>query len=155
MGNDYCTGIKCNNKNNRENNREKLFELFILSRCNIEIFIEMINIINKNNITNHKNLIFNIPNNFIKKWYSCRNIYNNVDIINPSNINIKMKKPNYKNLRKFLENYDFRNDIIEHISTSLKNLYSYFESAIIINNNKNYNENYNENYNDWVVVKKK
>ncbi len=141
MGNDYCSGIRCSG-----NFRDRMFELFVLSEFNFEIFIEMINTINE------KKIKFYIPENFSKKWYESREIYNNVDIINPSLIDIRMKRINSKNLRKFLEKYDFRNDVIEHITSSLQNLYVYFDNAIIFKQPEKDDEWKDD---EWKVVKRK
>lgn len=127
MGTDYCQGIRCNG----HNNREKLFELFVFAHYNVEIFKEMIDIINS-----HKFSYF-VPENFIEKWKETRKIYMDSYVINPSDINITMNKPNYYQLRRFLENFSFRNDVIIHISDSLSNLYNYFDGAINIINKIN------------------
>lgn len=137
MGNDYCQGIRCNGYNNRE----KIFELFVFSQYNVEIFKEMIDIINTDKFS------YFIPENFIEKWKETREIYINTYVINPSEIDIKMNKPNYIQLRKFLENFSFRNDVIVHISDSLRELYNYFNGAIDIKSNVKTN-------NEWTVVKK-
>jgi flap endonuclease-1 len=136
MGNDYCPGIRCSGSNNRE----KIFELFVLAQYNVEIFIEMINLINSNKFS------YYIPENFISKWKESQDIYNNVNIIDPSLVDINMIKPNYSQLRKFLEKFSFRNDVIVHISDSLKDLYDYFNGAINISTPSEDNE--------WTVVGK-
>jgi flap endonuclease-1 len=137
MGNDYCQGIRCIGNNNRE----KIFELFVLAQYNVEIFKEMIEIINMNKFT------YIVPENFIKKWKEIREVYINSFVINPSNIDITMNKPNYNQLRNFLEYFSFRNDVIVHISDSLRDLYSYFNGAINIKNNKKIDD-------EWTYVGK-
>ena len=138
MGNDYCNGIRCNGGNNRD----RLFELFVLSEFNINIFISILNVLNE------KKILYYIPENFIEKWKECSIIYNNVDIIDPENIDIKMNKPNQKELRTFLEKNDFRNDIIEHITDSLLDLHNYFAKAIVINPKSK------KNTEEWTIVGK-
>lgn len=137
MGNDYCQGIRCNGLNNRE----KLFELFVLSQYNVEIFKEIIDIINSNRFS------YYIPENFIEKWKETREIYIHSFVINPSDIDITMNKPNYNQLRKFLENFSFRNDVIIHISDSLRNLYNFFNGAINVKQNERNDE-------EWTFVGK-
>ena len=124
MGNDYCNGIRYNGINNRN----KLFEIFVLAKYDINTFIEILEIYNE---LNENKILYFIPENFIEKFKESSEIYNNIEIINPYNFDIKMKKPDYKNLRSFLEKFDFRNDVIVHISESLRDLYSYHSNSII------------------------
>ncbi len=139
MGNDYCNGIRYTGINNRN----KLFELFVLSNFDVKIFVEMLKIFNE------KKVVFIIPENFIEKWTEVRKIYNNIEIINPDMFDIKMKKPDFRTIRSFLEKFNFRNDVIINISESLNNLYYYFSNAII--NVKTELKNTDE----WTIVGKK
>lgn len=146
MGNDYY-----NNSGVRYvgyNGREKMFELFVLAEYNVEIFKEMIDIINGIKFS------YIVPENFIKKWKEIRKIYLDSYVINPSDIDITMNKPNYSQIRYFLEYYNFRNDIITHIYNSLNNLYVYFNKENEKLNGK-INEKLNENTDEnWTLVRK-
>jgi len=137
MGNDYCQGIRCNG----HNNREKIFELFVLAQYNVEIFKEILDILNSNKFS------YYVPENFIEKWKETKYIYIDSYVINPSDIDIRMNKPNYNQLRNFLENFSFRNDVIIHISDSLRNLYNYF-------NESNYIKSNEISDNQWIIVDK-
>jgi flap endonuclease-1 len=138
MGNDYCPGIRYTGINCRE----KLFELYVISKYNIEILKEIMDEINL------KKFCFYIPDNFIKKYKDAKEIYTNSYVINPNDIDIRINKPNLIEIKKFLENIDFRNDIIFHITNSLDNLYNTFNNAIKFNINK-------DNDNEWIIIENK
>jgi 5'-3' exonuclease len=143
MGNDYCNGIRTNNLGNRY----KLFELFVLSNFNMQIFVKLIYCINS------KEIIYIVPENFLLKWKLTKEILQNVEIINPSLINIKMKKIQINNLIKFLNKLEFRNDIIKHIIESVKNVYEYFNSSIKYI--KPIQKTCGEEYNEWTIIETK
>ena len=140
MGNDYCNGIRTNGSNDRE----KLFQLFVISKFDVELFVNIIYELNKRELT------YYIPENFLTKWIQSRQIYKNVEIISPQLIDIKMKKPQEINIRSFLEILNFREDIIIHISESLSNIYNYFLNSILVSNNNLSCRS--ELSNDWIIV---
>jgi 5'-3' exonuclease len=154
MGNDYCGGIRSNGGNNRD----KLFELFVISQLNVPVFINIIYELNTDKI------IYYVPENFLIKWKLSKKIYSNVEIILPSLIDINMKKPQIKNMNNFLEELNFREDIINHINESLTNVYNYFSNSIIITkplsscsiehriNSINNNINIDDNLSEWITV---
>ena len=143
MGNDYCSGIRTNNGGNRD----KLFELFVLSNFNIEVFVKLIYCINS------KEVMYIVPENFMLKWKQSKDTIKNVEIINPSLINIKMKKIQNKNLINFLNLLEFRTDITKHIIESVTNVYEYFNSSIKFI--KPEQKACGQEYNDWTTVETK
>lgn len=155
MGTDYCIGIRISNGNNRD----KLFELFVLSDLNVDNFIMKLNELNNlNELTNKNNQNkFFIPDDFLKKYYTSKTNYENVDIINPSDINIKMNKPNVFLIRKYLEKLNFRNDIIENDIRSIVNLYNYINPIITIKKEKILTscKQYLQEDDEWKIVQRK
>lgn len=146
MGNDYCNGIRANSKENKD----KLFEIFVLCDFNINLFIQMI--YELNNI--YKKIIYYVPENFITKSKECTEIYKNIDIINPEIIKINMTNIDNNNITKYLVNNDVKNNTIYNLIYSLKNLEKIFFNKYtydIIN----YNTIKNKQYNEWSTVKKK
>jgi hypothetical protein len=127
MGNDYCTGIRISGCNNKD----KLFELFVLNECN---YIKFCNyLIGKNKDADK--IIYYIPENFCQKLFECKKMYLNADVIDPSIINIEYKLPDSIQLYKFLNTLNFNKDVNVNINTSLKNNFTYFKKCIIINKN--------------------
>jgi len=135
MGNDYCNGIRIAGGNNRD----KLFELFVLSDFNIDVFVNILYDINV------KKMSYYVPENFLIKSYMSKKIYKEGEIYNPSNIDISIKKYDANKISSFLKLNDFREDIITHLICSLDRIYNYYNNAIQINPINN----------DWVSVKKK
>ena len=140
MGNDYCNGIRTNGGGNRD----KLFELFVVSNFNIEIFLKLIYCINS------KEIMYIVPDNFLLKWKQTNYTFKNVEIIIPSLINIKMKKIQTDKLIKFLTKLEFRNDIIKHIIESVNNVYDYFNSSIKYI--KSEQKTCGQEYNEWTTI---
>ena len=143
MGNDYCNGIRINGSSHRE----KMFELFVISNFNIEIFLKIIYCINTKKIT------YIVPENFLLKWKQTKETLKNVEIINPALINIKMKKIQSSNLVNFLNGFEFRSDIIKHIIESVINVYNYFNSSIVYVRPEK--KTCGEEYNEWTTVESK
>lgn len=127
MGNDYCAGIKYT-KYSGNVNREKIFELFVLSNFNVETFIEMINVINQ-----QKNNFYNISDNFISKWKEIKHNYIHCEIIDPTSLDIFMTKPMFEEIHKFLERFNFRQDVIRNVCSSLQNIYTCFNNSMVVN----------------------
>jgi 5'-3' exonuclease len=144
LGNDYGHGIRCSGGNNRE----KLFELFVLNDFNIIKYIAHLYQINK-----EINFIrYYIPENFIEKWVLSRNNYKLAEIIDPSDINIYMNQPNFDDLMVFLLNKKVNKHQIEYISTSLKKLFSMYSKS-------NFKYELDEivskvDNDDWIMVKR-
>ena len=124
MGNDFCNGIRISGGNNRE----RLFELFVISNLNIVEFIKLLEIMNSNS----DNIIYYITENFLIKADICKSMYLNVEIINPHMIDIKMKKSKESELFHYMESLDFKTDIVDNLNKSLENLYNYFKYSINI-----------------------
>ena len=115
LGNDYNHGIRCGGGNNRE----KIFELFVLNNCDIIKFIAHLYQIN-----NILGIIkYYIPENFIEKWVYSKNNYSDAEIINPADINIYMNKPNRENIKKFLQIENFNCNQIDTITNIANILY--------------------------------
>lgn len=134
LGNDYGHGIRCSGGNNRE----KLFELFILNDCNITKFIAHLYQINK--ITGH--IKYYIPEQFIEKWVLSKNNYKSAEIVDPSEIDIFMNLPNLIELKQYLTSREFSNNQIDNFCNIINKLYS--EYSI----NKFTYDNYIQNMND-------
>ena len=148
LGNDYGHGIRCSGGNNRD----KLFELFVINDFDVVKYIVHLYQINKE--VNH--IKYYIPENFIEKWVISRNNYKLAEIINPSDINIFMNQPNYDDLIHLLINKKINKSQIEYITTSLKKLYNLYSK-----NNFKYDLNEDLNHmlsniekDDWIVVKR-
>jgi 5'-3' exonuclease len=105
LGNDYANGIRSSQKICRE----ELFKLFVLNDLDINKLILYIYKIN----TNYEKILYYIPENFLEKYSEIKKLYLNVEIINPSNINIHMSNPNLTKLKDFLTTHNFlQNDIL-------------------------------------------
>ncbi len=145
MGNDYCNGIRYN----VGNNKDKLFELFVLTNFDVKTFIDLIKSINYNNA-------FCVPENFIEKWELSKNIFKNSDVIHPESVDIKLKRVNVIKLTNNLQNINIRPDIIHHIIQSLNKLYKYFYDYVILTPMKLDDIiNNDSDDNNWIVVNKK
>jgi hypothetical protein len=118
LGNDYGHGIRCSGGNNRE----KLFELFVINDFDVVKYIAHLYQINKE--VNY--IKYYIPENFIEKWVMSRNNYKLAEIIDPSEINIYMNQPNFDDLMVLLLNKKFNKSQIEYISSSLNKLYGFY-----------------------------
>ena len=94
LGNDYVNGIRSSTKTDRD----ELFRLFVLNDLLMEKFISYIYGIN----VELNKIVYYIPENFLIKYMEIKEIYTKVDIINPSEINIKMKRPDLNKLQNFL-----------------------------------------------------
>jgi 5'-3' exonuclease len=143
MGNDYCNGIRTTSGTHRD----KLFELFVLCNFNIEIYVKLIYCING------KEIMYIVPDNFLLKWKLTKETFKDVEIINPSLINIKIKKIQTNNLTIFLNKLEFRYDIIKHIIKSVNKVYEYFNSSIKYVKSKQYT--CGEEYNEWTTIESK
>jgi 5'-3' exonuclease len=151
MGNDYCNGVRISGKNNRD----KILELFTINDFNMKNFINYILKININKI------IYYIPENFLEKWNLCKQLYSDVNVINPININITLKQPNIIMLKQFLIDLNIRNNIMNNFIKSINDNYNIYKKCInfmslIENNNINkvYDKN-DKNDNEWHTVNKK
>jgi flap endonuclease-1 len=141
LGNDYGHGIRCSGGNNRE----KLFELFILNNCNITKFIAHLYQINK--FTGY--IKYYIPEQFIEKWVLAKNNYKTAEILDPSEIDIFMNLPNLIVLKQYLTSREFTNTQIENFCNIINNLYS--DYSIKKFNYDNYS-NITEVIDDWTLV---
>jgi flap endonuclease-1 len=141
MGNDYCNGIRISGGNNRD----KLFEFFVISNFDMNNFVDLLYSFNIDKI------IFYIPDVFLIKWKLSRDLYLNVDIIDPKIVDIKYKKYNISDIKKYLEKFNIRHDIIErYIATIEKNFNKYNQSIKYYNNSVKH-----QHIDDWIKVSKK
>jgi 5'-3' exonuclease len=153
MGNDYCNGIRCSGGNNRD----KLFEIFVCCNFDVELFVEIICEFNKIKI------IYYIPDDFLIKWKISKNTFDNIQIINPSEINLILNKIDVNKVYSFFEYNDFKKDTIQNIIKSINILYeNYFifmkkitadYTELMINTNSNIHHIINDN--EWQTVPKK
>jgi len=118
MGNDYCQGIRCNGGNNRD----KLFEIYIVCECNINIFINTLNKLNNDKIN------YYIPANFLEKFSKCKEIYKNIEVTIPSNIKINIKLPHISKLNNYIKMYEIKQSTIKILIDTMTKLYSSFYS---------------------------
>jgi hypothetical protein len=81
-----------------------------------------------------------------------RNLYLNVDIIDPKNISIKFKKYNVIEIKKYLEKINIRTDIIERYITSITENFDNYTMSIKYYNNNNPKIS---NTDEWIKVHKK
>ena len=140
MGNDYCNGIRISGGNNRD----KLFEFFVVTNFDVNMFVELLYSLNNDKI------LYYIPDTFLIKWKLCRELYFNVDILDPQNINIKFKKSNMTDIKQFLQKFNIRTDIIDHYVKAIEQNF----------NNYNYSIKYNNikptiTKDDWICVSRK
>ena len=120
MGNDYCNGIRTSGGNNRD----RLFEFFVVTNFNVIDFIDLLYSFNSDKI------LYYIPETFLIKWKLCKDLYLNVDILDPQNINVKFKKVNIIEIKQFLQKFTIRSDIIEHYIMAIENNYDNFNDSI-------------------------
>lgn len=144
LGNDYGHGIRCSGGNNRE----KLFELFILNDCNITKFIAHLYQINK--ICGQ--IKYYIPEQFIEKWVLSKNNYKNAEIVDPSEIDIYMKLPKLMELKKYLINRDFSNNQIDNFCNSINKLYSEYSKKNFNYDNCDNCDNCDIITDEWITV---
>jgi flap endonuclease-1 len=126
LGNDYSHGIRCSGGNNRD----KMFELFVLNDFNIVNFVAHLYQIN----ISLGHIKYYIPENFIEKWVESKNNYNNAEIIDPSTINIIMNKPNITKIKQFFIKKNILTRQINYFVSSLNRLYNLYNL-----NNTEYN----------------
>ena len=142
MGNDYCNGIRCSGGNNRD----KLFEIFVCCNFDVELFVEIIYEMNKDKI------LFYIPEDFLIKWKISINIFENIKIINPSDINLNLTKIDHKKINYFLQKNEFKNELIKNIIDGIDILYeNYYQTMKQLNINFNDNSKINNFTNDNVT----
>lgn len=125
MGNDYCNGIRISGGNNRD----RLFELFVLTKFNVDDFVELLYLLNKH----ADKIIYYIPELFLIKWTLSKKLYNSVDILDPKNVDIRFKKNNPNEIRMILQKYNIRSDIIEHFINALEYNFNTFNQTIKLN----------------------
>ena len=130
MGNDYCNGIRISGGNNRD----KLFEFFIVTNFNVTEFVDLLCSLNSFNSLNSNKIIYYIPDIFLIKWKLSKELYLNVDILDPQNINIKFKKNNIIDLKNFLQKFNIKPDKIEHYIVEIENNYNNYNYSIKYNN---------------------
>lgn len=141
LGTDYNTGIR----KFGGNDRNKIFEIFVLSEFNLENFIEKLKDINKIN-----NEYF-ISDDFLEKSELIDKYYSDVMIINPINFNVKLKEPEINKIKSLLKTNNFRDEIIQNILSSILSFYKIFNNCI-----RRVNTNINTaQEGEWTVVKNK
>lgn len=121
LGNDYGHGIRCAGGNNRD----KLFEIFVLNHFDVVKYIAHLYQINKLLGT----IKYYIPEQFIEKWVISKNNYKFSEIIQPSEININMNKPNDERIKLFFQKKQIRMMKLDTIISTLSKLYNYYFKA--------------------------
>jgi flap endonuclease-1 len=139
LGNDYGHGIRCAGGNNRD----KLFELFVLNDFDMIKYIAHLYQIN----TLVGSIKYYIPEQFIEKWVISKNNYKFTEIIQPSKININMNKPDDEKIKSFFLKKNIYNMQYKTILPSLNKLYDYYSNA---NLDKSHNTNIIDD--GWKIV---
>jgi flap endonuclease-1 len=144
MGNDYCQGIRCNGGNNRD----KLFEIYIVCECDTNIFINTLHKLNNDKIN------YYIPINFLERYLESKNIYKNIEVISPSTVKINVKLPHITKLNNYPNIYDIKHTTIKILIDSMTKLYNNFH---LISNEIHSicKSSINQNNSDWQIVNKK
>jgi 5'-3' exonuclease len=146
LGTDYNNGIR----KYGGNDREQIFQIFVLSNCNLDKFIENLKQINQ--VNNE----YYIPIDFMEKSELINTYYNDVTIIDPNMFDVKLKEPQINNIKDLLKKNNFRDDITLHISSSLIKFFKIFSNCIKkIYITENYDKKNDNNLDEWVVVQKK
>ena len=146
LGTDYNNGIR----KYGGNDREKIFEIFVLSNCNLDKFLENLKQINQ--VNNE----YYIPIDFMEKSELINTYYNDVTIIDPNIFDVKLKEPQIIKIKDLLKKNNFRDDIAVHISSSLIRLFKIFSNCIKkIYVDENYDKKNDNNLDEWTVVQKK
>lgn len=145
LGTDYNIGFR----KFGGNDRNKIFEIFVLSDFNLEIFIEKLKEMNKIN-----NEYF-IPDDFLEKSQIIDKFYSDVMIINPINFNVKLKEPDINKIKSLLKINNFRDEIIQNIITSIISFFKIFNNCIrrVYTNTEINTDSVGEG--EWTVVKNK
>ncbi len=127
MGNDYCNGIRCCGGNNRD----KLFEIFIICDCNVEIFVNTLHRLNKASDKDYIIQKYYIPTQFLQKYNETKDIYNNIEIYEPSLINLKINKPNIKKINDYVIDYKIKPSMINNLINSLTKIHIIFNKILL------------------------
>lgn len=127
MGNDYCNGIRCCGGNNRD----KLFEIFVVCNCDVKIFVNTLQHLNNDTMK------YYIPQQFLEKYEETKDIYKQIEVLDPKLINIQIKKFNYKNINQYITKYKMKESIIKNLIQSIKTVYDTFQP--ILNEINSYN----------------
>ena len=155
LGNDYGHGIRCAGGNNRE----KLFELFVLNDFDMVKYIAHLYQINKLSGM----IKYYIPEQFIEKWVLSKNNYKYSEIIEPSEINITMNKPDNDKIKYYFLKRKMHMMQPGTIILTLGKLYNYYLKASYLQQINKYNkfmrdvnitnvENTNVSEDGWEVV---
>lgn len=144
MGNDYCQGIRCNGGNNRD----KLFEIYIVCDCDTNIFINTLNKLNNDKIN------YYIPTNFLERYNESKSIYKNIEVVSPSSVKINVKLPHITRLNNYSKIYEIKQITIKNLIEIMTKLYNNFYS---ISNEIQSVCRLSSNTidNDWHIVNKK
>jgi flap endonuclease-1 len=145
LGNDYGHGIRSAGGNNRE----KLFELFVLNDFDMIKYIAHLYQINK--LMN--SIKYYIPEQFIEKWVLSKNNYKFSEIIEPSQINILMKKPEIEKIYNFFSPKKTHIIQEELIISNLNKLYNYYSKQQLYSIDENTKSNECDD-NNWEIVTK-
>ena len=123
MGNDYCTGIRCTGGNNRD----KLFEIFIICNGDTNVFIHALNKLNK---LNSDKIDYYIPTNFLEKYNESKILYKNMKVIIPSSVEININLPNILEINNYTNLYEMHKNSIKNLLNSMTKLYYNFYPLI-------------------------
>ena len=81
---------------------ETLFELFVLSDCDIGKMVEMMTLINELANMNEQSNIYSIPHNYAQSMLDIRNVYLKATVIDPHSISLELIKPDPAEIIKIL-----------------------------------------------------
>jgi 5'-3' exonuclease len=81
---------------------ESLFELFVLSDCDIVKMVEMMKLINELANMNDQSNIYFIPHNYAQSMLDIRNVYLKATVIDPQSISLELIKPDPAEIIKIL-----------------------------------------------------
>ncbi|CAH6421351.1 XPG family DNA repair endonuclease [uncultured virus] len=123
LGTDYCIGIKGMTP-------IQIYELYS-EILDLEIFIQILNKMNKNLIKNGKLPRYEFPEDFLVKAKETKEYYLKTEVIDPEKIEIKWNEPNYDKLQEFLCNeFELDRNKIKKKIDLLKYLYQEYKRKI-------------------------
>lgn len=116
LGTDYCDGIK-------DIKPMKAYKKFKKCNFDMDLFLDKIK---KHNLKYNKRKLYSIPENFIQQCQIAKDYYLNAPVIDPNNINIKWKQPEFDKLEEYLIEKGFDKKIIEDKIKELRYMYNFY-----------------------------
>ena len=111
LGNNYTHGVRCSGGNNRD----KLFEIFVMHEFDMIKYIAHLYQIN----AELNQIKYYIPEKFIEKWVQIKNNYSNAATYHPSTIDINMSTPDISNIEQFMNDNNFNEVQINNLLVAL------------------------------------